>query len=217
MSHLTDTKITRFSPGDDFGDGWESPIEAQAVVGSSAFKYTPGDFILTHSNSLTGRLIRLGQWFRYGNATYKRWSHAALIVSEQGDLIEAVGRGILSTPISHYRSTERYLVHLSAATADKRDREQIVEFARYWLAQKPRYGCVTIVSVAFSLITSAKFVFGIDGQFTCSGLVASALERTATIFDHSSANMLPADLAKHFNVCSPPDNTSKGVAPKPNL
>jgi uncharacterized protein YycO len=157
-----------------------------------------GDFLLTHSRSWTGRLIRFGQAFRYfgRDAKYTRWNHAALFVNDQGDIIEALGRGVQLRNISVYRDTEYHVVYLQNVSAE--DREEEVSFAYHCLNDK--YGFVTIISLALSLFTGVKFGFGIDGQMICSGLVARSLERTGEIFEQDSWHATPADLAKHFHV-----------------
>jgi hypothetical protein len=213
---FAEAKVTRIAPGAEYRSPTAPGGRTYLVAPSEPPTYTPGDFILTHSAGFTGALIRFGESLRFrgADAKYAHWSHAALIVSEDGDLIEAVGKGILCTPISHYKSAERYLVHLSDEVASPHDREQAVNFARYWLKVRPRYGYLTAISIAISLVTRCRIVFGFDGQFICSGLVASALERTGTIFAHNPANLTPADLAMHFNFSAPP-GTPRGVAPEP--
>lgn len=168
--------------------------------------YEPGDFILTHGNTWVSRLIRVGQRLRFWGADrkYAWWNHTAMIVSPDGKLIEALGAGVLLTHISRYKHTQYHLVHLGD-TADPHDREQVVEFAQWCRGQK--YGYLTIVSIALSLLTGGKFTFGFDGQSICSGLVARALERTDAIFNRSPSHTMPADLAKYFQV-EPPDPSS---------
>ena len=97
-------QVKRFGPGEE-----AAPSE-----------YAPGDFILTHSSGLFGRLIRLGESLRYWgeDAKYARWNHAALIVSVEGDLIEALSTGVIRSPISRYTPTEYYLIHLHEDDAD---------------------------------------------------------------------------------------------------
>jgi len=179
-------RVHRFGPGEE----------------AAASQYAPGDFILTHSNGLFGKLIRLGESLRYWGADrrYARWNHAALIASSGGDLIEALSVGVIATHISRCKETEYYLVHLHDEDADARDREQAVAYARYCLGEG--YGWLTIGNIALALLTGCKFTFGIDGQVICSGLVARSLERTAIIFPGAASNISPADLAKQFGVCS---------------
>lgn len=190
--------ISRFGPGQE-----AAPTD-----------YAPGDFILTHSSGLFGRLIRFGESLRYWgeDAKYARWNHAALIATADGWLIEALSHGVVMTPISHYTPTEYFLVHLNDSDADIRDRGQAVAYARYCLGEG--YGWLTICNIALALLTGCKFTFGIDGQVICSGLVARCLERTSIIFPGAASNVSPADLAKQFRVDPPPAETAIGIPPK---
>jgi hypothetical protein len=176
-------------------------------------QFAAGDFILTHSNGLFGRLIRLGESLRYWgpDRPYARWNHAALIVSSSGDLIEALTSGVVRTNISRYTATEYFLVHLNDADADGRDRQHAVDYATYSLGEP--YGWLTIANIALALLTGCKFTFGVDGRVICSGLVARCLERTSIIFDGASSNISPADLAKQFGVTAPKQAESIGVPP----
>ncbi|MGA7743282.1 MAG: hypothetical protein WBP56_04520 [Polyangia bacterium] len=176
-------------------------------------QFQRGDFILTHSNSLLAWLIRLGQSLRYWgeNRKYTRWSHAAIIVSDDGQLIEALAEGVVKTRLSDYKPTEYHLVHLDGSIANARDREQAVEFAEH--SCHKGYGWTTLVSIGLNLITGWKFTFCVDGQFICSELVARCLERTSVIFNHIPQHISPAELAKHFQVQPPPAGTAKGDPP----
>lgn len=177
--------VTRFGPGEEAHD------------------YQSGDFILTHNLDFYGWLIRFGQRLRYWGADRKfaHWNHAALIISPEGELIEALSRGVVRTHISNYAGTEYHLVRLSDEFADARDRAQMVAFAlSCW---REPYGWLTIVNIAIALVTGCTFTFGIEGQSICSGLVAKALERSNAIFHGNSANVTPAALAKLFNVPVP--------------
>jgi hypothetical protein len=165
-----------------------------------AGEYHPGDFLLTHGNNFFDGFIRFGQALRFRgeNKKYAWWSHAALIVSKKGDLIEAVGAGVRQAHLSEYRDVEYQLVRLNPALADQQDRDQAVRFAQSCLDQK--YGSLTLISIVLSLLTGCKFSFGFEGQEICSGLVSRALERTYALFPHDPSHMMPADLAKYFNV-----------------
>lgn len=183
-----------------------------AGEGARPGEYDPGDFILTHGSAFFSKLIRFGQRLRFrGNdRKYAWWNHAAMIVSAQGDLIEALGPGVESTHIDDYKPTEYHLVRLGVL-ADRHDREQVVAFAAWCRGEK--YDWLTIASIAFTLLFGGKFNFGIDGETICSGLVARALERSNAIFDRTPSHIMPADLARYFNVTAPPEGTSKGVIP----
>jgi uncharacterized protein YycO len=168
--------------------------------------YKPGDFILTHEKGWHNALIVWGQSLKYRgkNRKYNRWSHAAIIVSEQGNLIEAVGSGVRKNHLDNYKDTEYHLVKIDAY-ADDRDRARMVKFAEACLHHK--YGYWNIASIALSLLLGTNISFAFDGQTICSGLVARALERTDVIFKKSPTHIMPADLAYYFKV-PPPD---KGV------
>lgn len=163
--------------------------------GESAKNLRPADFILTNSNSWTSKLIYLGQKIRYRgkDAKYAIWDHAALITNAQGDIIQAIGKGVKRGNVSDYRNVAYHLVRIRASG---QDREEAVKFAEYALGEK--YGYITVISIAISFLTGLKLSFGFDGQQICSGLVARALERTTAIFSSEPSHITPADLAKYY-------------------
>jgi uncharacterized protein YycO len=160
-------------------------------------QYNKGDFILTSDRAWTSRAIQFGQGLRFrgDRAKYKKWNHAAIIVSEQGDLVEALGSGVQRTHIDGYRGQEYYHVHISAS---QEQRENAARFAE-WAVGQP-YAYVTIVSIAVGLLTGGKFRFGYSSQHICSGLTARAQERTSAIFEQDPASIMPADLAEIYGV-----------------
>lgn len=171
---------------------------------------TPGDFALTHGKAWTSWLIRFGQGLRYRgpDRKYTHWSHTALFVDRAGDMVEALGNGVAQTHISRYLPTEYTVVRIDASPAD---REQVVAFARDCL-NRP-YGYLTLASIALSLLTGGKLIFGIAGSKICSGLVARALERTGTIYAFEPLQAMPADLAKAYRAEPPPAGTPRGDIP----
>jgi uncharacterized protein YycO len=170
----------------------------------------PADFILTHEDAWTSRLIQLGQSLRFRgeDARYAFWNHTAIFTDEQGSIVEALGAGVRTGNISSYQPTEYTVVRIDASDED---RQEAVAFARDCVG-KP-YGWFTIVSIGFSLLTGAKFAFAFEGQHICSGLVARALERTTAIFNRDPTHIMPADLAKYYEVVAEP-GTPKGAPPK---
>jgi uncharacterized protein YycO len=175
--------------------------------------FQPGDFILSHGDTFICHFIRVGQslafWGR--DRKYTWWSHAAMIVSPQGDLIEAVGGGVRRSHLSEYTATDYHMVQLNAL-ASVHDRAQICRYAEWSLGQE--YGLATNIIIIISVLTGSRLTFGFDGQSVCSGLVARALERGAAIFDRSPSHILPADLAKYFSVEPPAKGSSKGKLPR---
>ena len=202
-----------------------APVARESVErcapGEEAVAYRPGDFVLTHGDAWTSKLIRFGQRLRIhgDDRKYTHWNHAAIIVSEDGALIEALGAGVMRTQLSKYEASEYHLVRIAA---DGDDRAQAVAFAE-WAAgdtgdphggKRQRYGFLTLVSIAYTLVTGGKFTFGIDGQAICSGLVARAMERTGAIFNRTPTHIMPADLAKYYAVePPPPPPTPAGAGP----
>ena len=175
----------------------------------------PGDFILTHGKSWTSRMIRWGQAIRYrgGDKPFARWNHAAIFINEQGDIIEALGGGVQQRNISIYKDTEYHVVHLENVVDVNRTHE--VEFAQACLHN--HYGWLTIVSIALSLLTGSKLGFGVDGQEICSALVARCLERTGEIFPTDPWHIMPADLARYYDVLPPDPNAPVGTVPPPDV
>lgn len=161
--------------------------------GEQSTSYTPGDFILVDDTTLFSRLIALGQAFRFGKSVYNKWSHAALVATNSGDLIEANGRRVGLAKIDKYLHKDYLYVNVFATDAD---RIEALQFAESCLGQK--YGWTTIVSISLSLLTGLKLAFGFDGQEICSGLVARALERTTAIFPRDPSHITPSELAKYY-------------------
>jgi uncharacterized protein YycO len=195
LSRLKGCELRRYGPGES-----ALPVTtAINLVGSQPIIH-PGDFILTHSTGIYGRLIRLGEAFRYWGSEkiFSHWSHAAIFVNESGDIIEALGGGVQKRNISVYCETEYVIVHLPLSTSGL-DRQQAVEFAEFCLGET--YGYLTIVNIALCLLSGGKFSFGVDGQQICSALVARCLERVGDVFSECEPwHLMPADLAKHFDV-----------------
>jgi hypothetical protein len=195
------------------------PVHARSILhfgpGEQVVNPCPGDFILTHGASWTSRMIRFGQMLRYWgpDKIFTRWNHAAIFINEEGDIIEALGGGVQRRNISVYKQTEYHVVHLENVVDINRAHE--VEFAQACLDD--HYGWLTIVSIALSLLTGSKLGFGVDGQEICSALVARCLERTGEIFPTDPWHIMPADLAKYFNVQPVDPDATVGTVPDAGL
>ncbi len=172
----------------------------------------PGDFMLTHGVEWTDRLIRFGQRLRFrgADAPYAHWNHCAIFADAEGGIIEALAQGVAQRNIALYHGTEYTVVSIQASLED---RQQAVTFAEKCVGEA--YGWLTIVSIAWTLLTGGRFSFAIDGQQICSGLVARAEERTWAIFDRDPAHIMPADLARYYQVAAPPPGTPVGTPPPP--
>jgi uncharacterized protein YycO len=170
-------EIIRYGPGSSVPTGGMSTTAKS--VGQRIAR--PGDFILTHSTGVFGKLIRIGETLRYSGKekAFAHWSHAAIFIDENGDIIEALGGGVQERNIAVYTDSEYVVVHLPSNTTDL-DREEAVAFAKFCLDDG--YGWLTIVAISICLLTGAKLTIGIDGQQICSALVARCIERIGMIF-----------------------------------
>jgi len=162
-----------------------------------------GDVILTHNaTSFISKLIRFGQRLRYrgDKSGYAWYNHVAVVVSPDGDLIEALGRGIVKTHASRY-DTEFY--SYIDVGLNESDRTAVGQYAQRVSDLNSRYGYVQIVAIAISLLTNSKLQFAVQGQNICSGFAAEALRAGGYWFEYkgkiaSSSFVTPADFAHAF-------------------
>lgn len=143
----------------------------------------PGDFILTHGSSLFDTLIQ--------TFTFSHWNHAALIIDEEGTLLEAVDKGIKKHHLSKYRKEEVYIVRTEF---NETEREHIVKYGLKMLADHEKYGFLTIFSIALKIITKSRLIIKLEGTIICSEFVANALARGGIIWDKDPELITPADL-----------------------
>ncbi len=162
-----------------------------------------GDFVLTRGHEWTSVMIRVGERLRYRgeNRKFAFWNHAALFTDENGGIIEALGSGVKAGNISKYAPIDYHVVRLDDVSDE--DRQHEVAFAKDCVAKHDKYGYLTILSIALSLLFGGRLGFGIDGQEICSGLVGRALERTGEIFEEDPWHMMPADFAQAYQVEPP--------------
>src|SRR6202049_5298998 len=85
--------------------------------GEAATQFDPGDFILTHRHNPMAGLISFGEKrrFRQSDGVYAHWSHCALVVGEDGAVVEAESTGVRRSPISRDRDDEYHLVRIGPA------------------------------------------------------------------------------------------------------
>ena len=162
--------------------------------------FMPGDFILVRGRGFVPWGIRVGEhikFWRRHQRQFARVSHAALLVSTSGDLIQAGGNGIGTGHVNDYEDVEYWVVHIDA---DDHDREQMVAFAHATLGVK--YGYATIVCIVVRLLTGLRIMFGNDHQYICSAHVAHTLTRGTYIWPEDPDVIMPADLACYFNVAA---------------
>lgn len=164
------------------------------IEGERAENLQPGDFILTHRRSLITSLISFGQSLR-NEWTLAGYTHAALVLSEDGDLAEALDKGVVE---GHIRNYDREHYRLFRVRASSHDQVQILNFADSVLDARWEYSYLTIASIILQLATGSTLTFSRAGTAICSGFVAEALVRAGFVFDKPPHVMMPADLAREF-------------------
>jgi uncharacterized protein YycO len=174
-------RAERYGPGEEAGD------------------FTPGDFILTHRHNPISRLISLGEArrFRGADAPYAHWSHCALVVDEEGSVVEAESTGVRRSPISRYKANEYHLVRLGAELPAG-GRERAVAFAIAQVGQA--FGYLALVGAAIYLLTGWPVRLMRRNHQICSGLVVRALQAGGLLAELDPEVTLPGDLAKRFGV-----------------
>ena len=160
--------------------------------------FDPGDFILTHRHRLMAGLISWGQKRRFkgADARFAHWSHAALIVSREGDLVEAESRGVKRSPVSKYRSEEYHLVRLGDQLAAD-GRRAAVSYAEGQVGQA--FGYLDLVGAGLYLLFGWPMRWVRRNHEICSSLVVRALQRGGLLRGLDPALTLPGDLAKAFD------------------
>lgn len=167
--------------------------------GETATHFDPGDFILSHRLRPIAGLISFAQKvrFRGADAVYAHWSHCALIVAEDGALVEAESLGVERSPISKYQSREYHLVRLGAEFSPE-GRKQAVEYTTAQVGQA--FGFLALAGAALFLLFGWPLRLMRRNHQICSGLVVRALQKGGLLQDADPALMLPADLAKIYDV-----------------
>lgn len=165
--------------------------------GEAPTKFTPGDFVLVSTRGVLAKLIRFGQFIRYHGKMrpFAHWNHTAVIINEAGDIIEAVGRGVIVSNIHDYDDVEYYYI---STKLNKQSRDQVVAAANSFL--KDKYSWITIFSIALELLTGVKIQLTQSNTMICSAVVGQSLWAGGIIFNNNPYQMMPADLACAFNI-----------------
>jgi hypothetical protein len=172
----------------------------------------PGDFLLSRAHGYKHKMIKWGQGLRIADPVdrvYRDYTHAALVVSADGDIIEAVGSGVRRSNLDAYVHEEYQIVHI---TASAEDRGQAVRVAEAALGR--RYNGLATVSIALWAFTGSTFIFFIDGAYTCSGLVARAMLTVGALFSVDATRVTPAQLAIYFSAPPPREEPRSRRTPR---
>jgi uncharacterized protein YycO len=167
--------------------------------GENAEKLTAGDFILTHRHTVIAQLITIGEKraFRGADSPFAHWSHCALVVAEDGTLVEAESTGVRRSPISRYEASEYHLVRLDPEF-EPRDRQRTVEYASAQVGQA--FGYLALFGAALFVLFGWPLKLMRRNHQICSGLVVHALQAGGLMMAVDASQTLPADLAKMFAV-----------------
>jgi hypothetical protein len=158
----------------------------------------PGDIVLVRGEGWLGRAIRAFvriRCRRLADRPLAHWSHAAIIVSSGGYLVEVVHTGVVLSNLEKYRGQEYHYVHLNLSAAE---RTSVAQYAHSCLRQN--YGRWSFFLLALAVLTGDWFEVPDRGQQGCVALIARALQRAGVTFARRPADMTPADLAKQFGV-----------------
>jgi hypothetical protein len=156
-----------------------------------------GDVLLIRGPGWLGRLIRLGAGRRLSNdgRRYAYWSHAAIVLSDEGHLLEVHARGVGVCGIEKFRNNDFCYVRLRLSEPA---RYQAVRYAYDFIGQ--RYDLVGFLLLGLSVTMGHRLRVPDTGKPGCVSLIVRALERAGMAFDRPPPEMMPADLAKKFSV-----------------
>ena len=184
-----------------------SAVDALPMMGMSAYVHCrpgetvshtrPGDIILIRNKQWLGLFIRGFIRIRYRapkDRPYAFWTHAALVATSAGHLVEVNGRGVIISHIREYRDCHFHYVWLDLPDAG---RKAAVRFARSCLRQK--YSLRNLVLLGATILLGDRLRMP-DSGHQCVSLVARALQEAGIHFDRKPTDMTPADLAKRFGV-----------------
>jgi len=171
---------------------------ARCMPGESISDPRPGDVVLIRGTGWLGKGIRFFvrmRCRRNGERPFAHWSHAGIIVSPQGHLVEVLHSGVALSSIEKYRDQEYHYVYLDLSAAD---RTRASRYAYSCLRQK--YGRWSFILLALAVLLGDRFEVPDRGQQGCVALIARALQRAGMTFARRPTDMTPADLAKMFGV-----------------
>jgi len=174
--------------------------------GQAPERFVSGDFTLHRATATKGRqgatttlgkLIQAGERRRFGNSDFARWTHSTLIVSDGGDICEAIESGVALDNIEKYLGSDYIVVHVSASP---QQRELACGFARTRVGDS--YGIVNFIGLGVQALLGWTLSVHMDGQFICSGLVSRATEKYIEAYPRSPEDMMPGDLAYFWDASS---------------
>jgi hypothetical protein len=182
-------------------------VTAAAPVPRAAYaRYGPGEAV-KHPRPGDILLVRGVGWLGFGIREYERicargkdrafvhWSHAAVVVSSVGHLVEVLQPGVVLSWIEKYRDQEYHYVPIELSD---QDRHSVARYALSCVRQK--YGRWAFVHLAASKLLGGRLRVPDRGQQGCVSLIVRALQRGGVTFEQPATDMSVVDLAKRFGV-----------------
>ncbi len=165
--------------------------------GEGISRARPGDVILLRHRDWLGLLIRVFARIRYHapeERPYTYWSHAALVLSSAGHLVEVNPRGVIVSHIRQYRDRDYHYIALDLPPAA---RQAAVRFALSCVRQKYSIRNFLLLAATIALGDRVRMP---DSGHGCVSLVARALQEAGILFDRKPTDMVPGDLARRFGI-----------------
>jgi hypothetical protein len=157
-----------------------------------------GDFVLIRRDSWIGKVIHWVQRLRFPereDRQYLHWTHAAFVTAASGRIIEAGSRGVVAQTLEKYDDIEYHYVHVNATDSA---RWAAVLYAESCVGQS--YGRLDFLALGLAALTGRQLGRRDPRTQNCVALVVRALERMRGSFGREPLDMMPADLAKHYDV-----------------
>jgi hypothetical protein len=165
--------------------------------GEAVSQPRPGDILLVRGVGWLGRSIRGYERLcaRGKDRAFAHWSHAAVVVSGRGHLVEVLHSGVVLSAIGNYRDQEYHYVRVELSDTD---RDRVARYALSCLRQK--YGRWSFVLLALAKLLGGRLRVPDRGQQGCVALIVRALRQAGVTFERRPTDMSVADLAKRFGV-----------------
>lgn len=164
--------------------------------------YSLGDILLVNDDTgptdLLGGLIQAGEKARYGKnapADVVWWTHSALIVSQDGHLVEALANGVARSNILKYAHVQRKVISLDTLAGrpvTQQERELVVAGALEDVGLE--YNRVDFAGLAIQLLFGVDWGVNDGRADICSELVSRFTEKVIPRFQFKPGDMMPLDI-----------------------
>lgn len=167
--------------------------------------YTPGTIGVCHSPGLLGKLIRTGEWLdpthhravwhqQHPDAAHEPWywNHAFVVISSEGDTIEAGSQGIVRNNVTSHANQIILKDPFNASATITIHHAQVIAYAVKHIGVP--YSVLDDVCLGIDCLTGWKWHDPRPGVFICSEFAAKCLEAGGWTSPREPVLMKPADL-----------------------